>query len=286
MSSPARPIRPDTPVRSLGAVLVAKAAKYAEMFKVTFLSKTAYIYDLLFRQLFLVVIMYVFIQLWKTTYSWEGAAEISGFTIRQMIWYLAMSESMAMGMPRIGATIDEEVKSGSLAYSLNKPYRYALFHYSGYMAEAVLRFALSLAIAGTVTWIAVGPPAFTLVSFLAGMLGVLVGFSMDYAVQFGLGLLAFWTEDTWAFRFLYQRLVMIFGGMMLPLDVFPEVLRKIASAMPTSLIIYGPVKTFISFSLSDWISMLIRQGLWLAACSLVVTAVYRLGVKRVNVQGG
>jgi ABC-2 type transport system permease protein len=286
VSSPAQRLRPNTPAHPLGAALAAKVAKYAEMFKVTFLSKTAYIYDLLFRQLFLVVVMYVFIQLWKTTYSWEGAVEISGFTIRQMIWYLAMSESIAMGMPAIGATIDEEVKSGSLAYSLNKPYKYALFHYSGYMAEALLRFILSLVIAGTVTWIAVGPPAYTLVSFLAGVIGVLVGLSMNYAVQFGIGLLAFWTEDTWAFRFLYGRLVMIFGGMMLPLDVFPEGLRKIASAMPTSLIIYGPVKTFISFSFSDWILMLGRQGLWLAACSVVVTAVYRLGVKRVNVQGG
>ena len=286
MSSPAQSIGPAEPSRPFGAALAAKVAKYLEMFKVTLLSNTAYVYDVLFRQLFLVVVMYVFIQLWKTTYSWEGAVEISGFTIRQMIWYLAMSESMAMGMPRIGATIDEEVKSGSLAYRLNKPYSYPLFHYAGYMAEATLRFVLSLAIAGTVTWIAVGPPAFTPVSFLAGIVGVFIGFSIDYAAQFGLGLLAFWTEDTWAFRFLYQRLVMIFGGMMLPLDVFPEVLRKIASAMPTSLIIYGPVKTFVSFSISGWVSMLVRQGIWLAACSLIVSVVYRMGVKRVNVQGG
>ena len=43
-------------------------------------------------------------------------------------------------MPAVGKTIDEEVKSGSLAYSLSRPYNYGLFHYAGYMAEVSFVF--------------------------------------------------------------------------------------------------------------------------------------------------
>lgn len=266
--------------------MVQKAAKYIEVFKVSLLSRLAYVYDVLFRQLFLVIIMYVFAQLWRTTYAWEGTADISGFTMRQMIWYLALAESMVMGMPAVGMAIDEEVKSGSLAYSLGRPYNYALFHYAGYMAEAAFRFVLNLLIAGSVTWAIAGPPGFSVKASLAGLLCVAIGFAIDFGVQFGIGLTAFWVEDTWAFRFLYTRIVMIFGGMMLPLDILPDPVRRLAQALPTSLIVYGPVRTFISFSAGEWAMLAVKQVGWLTALCVTVTLVYKKGVKRVNVHGG
>ncbi len=238
------------------------------------------------RQSFLVVIMFVFVQLWKTTYSWEGSVEISGFTVRQMIWYLALSESIAMGRPNAAQTTEDEVKSGTLAYALNKPYSYPVWNYAAFMAEAVLRFATSFAIAGSVTWLSVGPPPFSVGSSLAGAAAVTVAFSMDFCIQFCLGLLAFWTEDTWAFRFLYSRVLMIFGGMMLPLEVFPESLRKVASALPTSLVIYGPVRTFLMFSITSWLTLLVRQAGWLVASGGTLALLYSKGVRRVSVQGG
>lgn len=281
MSSAASPPA-SVPRRSL----VRGLAKYAEMFKVTLLTSIAYAYDVLFRQVFLIVIMFVFVQLWRTTYRWEGASSIAGFTLRQMIWYLALAESIVMGMPRTGVDIDGEVKSGSLAYSLNKPYKYPWFHYAKYMGEAAIRFLLNLLVAGGVTWIMIGPPGFSWASFSAGTACVILGYTLDFWSQFSLGMLAFWSEDTWAYRLLYSRVTMLLGGMMLPLDVFPEWLRRIASALPVSHIVYGPVRTFIKFGAGEWAALLLRQGLWIAALWAVATALYRTGVKRVNVHGG
>jgi ABC-2 type transport system permease protein len=263
-----------------------RVAKYFEVFKVTLLSNLAYVYDVLARQLFLVIVMFVFFQLWRTTYRWEGATTIAGFTMRQMIWYLALSESMMMAMPRSGADIDSEVKSGSLAYSLSKPYKYPWFHYARYMAEAVVRFAGNLLVTGTVTWVMAGPPVFTGASFAAGLVCVLLGFTMDFWAQMSLGLLAFWVEDTWAFRLFYNRVTMLLGGMMLPLDVFPEWLRRITTKLPVSQIVYGPVKTFLGFRAADWASLLTRQASWIVVMYAIASLVYRSGVKRVNVQGG
>jgi ABC-2 type transport system permease protein len=263
-----------------------RIAKYLEMFKVTLLTNLAYIHDVLARQVLLAIIMFVFVQLWRTTYRWEGASTIAGFTMRQMIWYLALSESIVMGIPRSGADIDSEVKSGALAYNLSKPYSYPLFHYARYMGDALVRFAWNLLVAGTVTWVMVGPPAFTPASFAAGVTCVLLGFTLDFWNQMSLGLLAFWVEDTSAFRLLYSRLTMLLGGMMLPLDVFPEWLRRIAAKLPVSQIVYGPVKTFLGFRAADWAGLLARQAGWIAVMYAVASAVYRSGVKRVNVQGG
>ena len=264
-----------------------RVAKYLEMFKVTVLSTLVYIQDMLARQAFLVVVMYVFVQLWTTTYRWEGSSTISGFSMAQMIWYLALAESIVMGMSRSAADIDQEVKSGALAYSLTKPYNYLLFHYAKYMGDSMMRFFTSLLVAGAVAWITVGPPVFiTAASVAAGMIAVLLGFTMDCCVQLALGLTAFWVEDTWGFRILYSRITMLLGGMMLPLDVFPAWLTSVASVLPTSGIVYGPVTTFVRFSAQDWAALLARQSLWIVALYALASSVYGMGVKRVNVQGG
>lgn len=263
-----------------------KVAKYLEVFKVTLLTPLAYIWDVLARQAFLIVIMYVFVQLWSTTYSWEGSSTIAGFTMPQMIWYLVLSESMVMGMSRTSADIDTEIKSGSLAYSLTKPYDYALFHYSRYMGDSILRFCTSLLIAGAVAYLTVGSPSFSLQSVAAGLAAVLLGFTMDFFIQFALGLTAFWVEDTWAFRFLYSRVTMLLGGMMLPLDVFPEWLRGIASSLPVASIVYGPVRAFVRFNVQEWTALLARQSIWIVVLCVMAKSVYGMGVKRVNVQGG
>jgi ABC-2 type transport system permease protein len=267
-----------SPIKSLG--------KYVEMFKVTLQSSLAYAYDVLFREVFLAIVMFVFVQLWRTTYRWEGASDIAGFTLKQMIWYLALSESIVMGMPRAGLDVDNEVKSGSLAYSLNKPYRYSWFHYASYMGEAAVRFLANLAVAGAVTWIMVGPPVFTPASFGAGLVCVVLGYTLDFWAQFSIGLLAFWSEDTYAYRLLYSRVTMLLGGMMLPLDVFPPYLQRFASRLPVSQIVYGPVRTFLKFGAGDWSRLLVRQGLWISVLWTTASVLYGMGVKRVNVQGG
>jgi len=78
------------------------AQKYIEMFRVTLASQLAYVYDVLLRQIFLVIIMFVFSQLWRTTFRLQPAATIEAFSFNQMLWYLAASESIVLALPQIG----------------------------------------------------------------------------------------------------------------------------------------------------------------------------------------
>jgi ABC-type uncharacterized transport system permease subunit len=73
---------------------------------------------------------------------------------------------------------------------------------------------------------------------------------------------------------------------MLPLDILPDAVRQVARALPTSLIVYGPVRTFISFSPGEWAILVGKQVVWLTAVVFVVKLVFKTGVKQVNVHGG
>ena len=46
------------------------------------------------------------------------------------------------------------------------------------------------------------------------------------------GLFGFYTEDTDAFRILYSRLDLVFGGNILPVPFMPALLQTISFALP------------------------------------------------------
>ena len=276
--------RRDCPVVRRG--ILVRMGKYMEMFKVTLASQLAYLYDVLLRQIFLVVIMFIFAQLWRATFRLQEAGVIESFSFNQMLWYLAASESIVLSLPQVGRDIDEEVKSGAVAYSLNKPYSYPLFHYATYLANAVFRFVLNLLVAAAVTWLLAGAPAWAPRSAAAGLVSVVLAFTMDFWAQFSIAVLAFWVEDTWAFRFLYSRVLMVLGGVLLPLEVLPPIVRRVSGYLPVSQVVYGPAKTLLYFEVKSWLALISGQALWIAALMMLAYGLFRLGVKRLAVQGG
>jgi len=266
----------------------AQLAKYSAVAGVAVRTHLAYLADFFLRSLFLVVIMFAFFQLWRTTFGTMGAERIGGFSLREMMWYLAMTESLVLSMPRLSFLIDEQVKTGQLAYFLCRPHNYLLYLFGTYIGETLVRFPVNLLIAGGLAFATVGPPPLE-AGVLPGLAAaVLLGFSLNFIIVAAIGLLAFWSEDTSSFYLLYSRFLMIVGGMLIPLDVMPEAVRRVAALLPTNLIVYGPARLFVGHgarAAEVW-ALLGRQGLWLLILGLGLAWLYRLGVKRVNVQGG
>jgi ABC-2 type transport system permease protein len=114
---------------------------------------------------------------------------------------------------------------------------------------------------------------------------VLAG-AFDFLASCAIALLAFWVEDTWAFDLIYRRLLMLLGGMMIPLDVFPEPLSSIARALPFSYIVYGPARLWVSPTPEFFMEMLLKLALALAVAGGIVFLLYRAGQRNVSVNGG
>ena len=203
-----------------------------------------------------------------------------------MVWYFAFAEAIMTSVPILFRKVDADVKSGDLAYRLSKPYSYILYLAADYMGELVARFVLGLAIASGLALLLVGPITFT-VWGVASALVLLVGaVILDFLGAAAISLLAFWVEDTAAFYLIYRRLVMLLGGMMIPLDVFPEPLSSIARALPFSLIVYGPARQWVAPSEAFFLDALFRLGIALAVAAGIVTLIYRAGQRNVTVNGG
>lgn len=260
--------------------------KYLAILRVSAANNLAYMMEVLFRALFLIVLIYIVGQLWKTTFAQHNSSLLAGFTVTDMVWYLAAAEIVATSMPALTRRIDQEVRSGELAYLLGRPCSYILYNYAHYLGERLIRLAINGVVAVAVALIFVGPPHLTWMGLAAWPLMVLLAISIEFICYFGIGLLAFWTENTQSFSFLFSRLTLVLGGVLAPIEIFPQPLRSIAQALPFSTILYGPARTLVHFEAVTTGWLIVQQLITLGVVGLVVVGLYTIATRRVSINGG
>jgi ABC-2 type transport system permease protein len=256
------------------------------VFLVTAQGVLAYPLDACGRAGFMAVVIFVFVQLWSATLRLSGPGAVAGFDLRRIVWYLVVTETIVMSAPRLFERIDQEVKSGDLAYTLARPYNYAVFQYATYMGNALLMLPVNFAVGATLALLFVGTPPLGVAAWAGIAVAALLAISLNFAAELVIGLLAFWFEDTFAFFWIYQKLVFTLGGLFLPLSLFPSLLRRISAALPFSSIAYGPARLVQRFSGGTFLAVAGTQLLWLAVIGLVAWVIFRGGVRRLNVNGG
>jgi ABC-2 type transport system permease protein len=270
----------------------AELRAYAALFSVNLHNQVAYLGEWALRGIFLAMIPFVFLQLWQATYAGQGAGGagatgvIGGFTLPQMLWYLAFTESIILSRPGLNRLVDAEVRTGDIAYTLLRPYAYGGYRLMAYLAERSLRFATLVILGAALAWLYVGPVPLRPADLLAALGALFLAALIDFLGAFGIGLLAFWTEDTSSIGLIYDRLVMLLGGMLLPLELFPEPLRAIARALPFATMIYGPARLAFGTPPEGVWFLLGRQALFLVAGALAVALLYRRAFRRIALNGG
>lgn len=262
------------------------ARKYIAILQVSIANNLAYMMEIVFRALFMVAVIFILSQLWKTTFSEHSAKLISGFTINSMIWYLVCSETLVLSLPTLAKRIDLDVRSGQLAYLLGRPCSYILYSFAQYLGERLVRVIMNAMIGIILGLLVVGPPIWNWTGLLAFPLAVFLAFCIDFVAYFSIGLLAFWTEETQSFVLIFNRLTLVLGGVLAPIEIFPQPLRAIAQVLPFSAILYGPARTLVHFEADRFGALLIQQLLTLVVGCAILFLVYSIAIRRVNINGG
>ncbi len=274
-----------TAVRAGRHSLPASAGKYWAVFRTQLVNSLAYPMDLLGRSLLIVLFMWIFMNLWRVTYGSTGAHSIAGLTLVDTMWYLMMAEAVMLSKRELSETITEQVKDGSVAYLLNKPFNFILYHFAAGLGDTVIAFAGNLVIGSAVVWLMAGPPP-GLAGWLMAVVAVVFAWLLDFCFSALIGLSAFVVEETNAFRWIYQKLLLVLGGLLIPLDFFPAWLKSISLNLPFAWIIYGPARLFVDPSLDRLGAVLTQQAIWLAVFGCAVWLIYRGAVARLVVNGG
>ncbi len=259
-------------------------SKYAAITRINLQNNLAYVGELAYRSIFMVVILYVFIQLWRTTFGVVGSERIAGLSLPDTIWYLVMTETIMLSKIRFAGKIAEEVRDGSLAYTVSRPYSYLLYHFADGIGDTLLRLAINFGAGSILVTLLIGP--MPVANLPAVFVAVLLAIVLDFCVNGLIGLLAFFTEDVNSFEIIYNKILFILGGMLIPLDFFPTWLRDLALALPFNYAVYAPARLFVQFDGSRWVSVVVSQTGWIVVFAVALGIMFRLGMRRVSINGG
>jgi ABC-2 type transport system permease protein len=249
-------------------------------------SNLAYLGEVGARTLFLAVVLFIFLQLWRVTYTETGSARLGGLTLAQMLWYLVMTEAIMLSAPRVSQEVDQDVRTGALAVQLIRPLSYPLARLCTTLGERAVRFCVTLAVGAVLALLLVGPISFTPAGLAMVALAVPLAFVLDFLGNFLIGLAAFWLEDTTGLALIYSRVTMILGGMLIPLELFPSSLQPALRVLPFAGIVYGPARLFVAPDAASFASLAVQQAISIGLFALVVALMYRVALRRIHSNGG
>jgi ABC-2 type transport system permease protein len=126
----------------------------------------------------------------------------------------------------------------------------------------------------------------SIAAFLLGIFLLFLGYTLDFFINFSIGLTSFWVEDQEPFAWIYQRIQYIFGGVIVPLSLFPDKIAKIAEYLPFSHLYYGAARTIVQFEPKLFLKFLTVQFGWIILFIFIAILIFKKGIKNVSINAG
>ena len=261
--------------------------KYLFVFKTTLMESLQYVMNILLGFLMFFIILFVFLNLWQYIYT-DPEQLIGGYSMNQMIWYVVLTETVWFGTRNnaITSQISNDIKSGGVAYIINKPYHYVLYMITRNLGEIAIKFFLFLGAGLLIGYLSIGSlPDFQPVNLPWVSIVFLAGTLINMFLTMSISVLSFWIEDAAPFHWIYVKIILILG-VLFPVEIFPAWVQPIIKYTPIYVVTYGPAKLVIDFDTSMLLQILLVQGIYLVVTFLLLMGLYRRGVKKINVNGG
>ncbi len=235
------------------------------------------------RAAFYAVILLIFSRLWAVVIE-SGA--LVGRSEAELLWYLAITEWVILSIPAVWLDIERDVRSGDIACQLPRPLSYVGAKIAEGAGDALLRLA-TLGVAGfLLAWAMTGslpddPRGLLLVVPLV-IAAVGVGLIFNAAI----GLAAFWLQDCAPVYWIWQKLAFILGGLLLPLEIYPDWLRELAFWTPFSALMHGPGRMAFGWDPAFAAEVALRLLLWGGAGAGALAWTYRRALPARGGNGG
>jgi ABC-2 type transport system permease protein len=227
----------------------------------------------------------VMLSLWSTV-----AAEqpFRGYGSKQFVaYYLANLIVRQLTGSWVGWQISEEIRTGSMAMRLLRPvHPYFAFAFS-HLAAVPFRSAIAVPIA-VVLLLSSGASALTSDPVQLGfvVLSIAMAWLISFSLLFALGCVAFFMTKSMALMNLYFGLFSLLSGYLLPLDLMPAMLGRIAAWSPFRFMLSAPVELLVKpFTTEDALALLGKQAAWTVAMVALALFVWNRGVRRFEAVG-
>ena len=261
--------------------------KYLFIYKSELMSNLQYVFNVFAGFIGYFILIVIFLNLWQYVYSNPNEI-INGYSMNQMIWYVIVTEILwsSLSGRSFCNKISEDVRSGNIAYNINKPYNYILYSLMSHLGSRTICFIMYVIFGMLVGFIFLGSfPTLSILSIIAVLISSIFAFIISTLLITFIGLFSFVIEDSAPFYWVYSKLILVLGTIF-PIEYFPKFIRPILTFSPIYVVSYGPAKLFVDFSWNNFIFIFIAQIIYIIIAYMLCFVTYKKGVKKLNVNGG
>jgi viologen exporter family transport system permease protein len=225
--------------------------------------------------------------LWTALYRNNG--EQAGITLDAMITYATLALLLDLIYGVNGAyVIREKIREGSIAIDLMRPISvplYVLADTVGQTSFAALQIIPALLL--SLLLVHVDKPV-TLVAGLAFLVSIALGFLVNFFLDLMMATITFWTMEIFGVQLMVQFISSLLSGSLVPLYFFPAgIVQQLAFASPFAAIYNAPLSIYIGkVAQTQIVAMLGFQVAWVVVFGAVAMALWRIGERKVVIQGG
>ncbi|OYD07031.1 ABC transporter permease [Paludifilum halophilum] len=260
---------------------------YLELMRIRFLMMLAYRVNYYSGIIIYSLNIGVYYFLWMAVYGNSGS--INGTTSVEMATYVAVAwMSRAFYFNNLDREIAQEIRDGTVAIQLIRPYHYILVKCFQGLGEGLFRLLL-FSVPGLLVVSLVFPIQLpgSLSPWLWFGLSLILGFVINAQINVLTGLMAFFVLNNAGMIRAKRVLVDLLSGLILPISFYPDWAQRILSFLPFQGISYMP-STILSKGMptGEILSFLGIQTLWGILLWLPIQILWMTARRRLVVQGG
>lgn len=183
--------------------------------------------------------------------------------------------------------LDREIRLGELSSRLIKPLNPIHYHIAFNLADKIFRIFTLVPAILTITFFF---PALRFSSSPEHVLSFLLSLSMAWAIrfmsQYCIGLLGFWVTQSMAINEVTYAGLLLFGGVIAPLDLFPSQFHELIMHLPFRYMLSLPVEILLGLLSRDLlVRELLIQFFWLTAFLILYQLLWKKGLKKYSAVG-
>lgn len=183
--------------------------------------------------------------------------------------------------------ISDEIRTGLMAMRLLRPVHPFIVFTANHLAAVPFRTVVSLPIA-VILLFSSGASALATEPLQLAMLvpSLVLAWMVTFNVMFAIGSVGFFATKTMALLNMYFGLYSLFAGYLLPIDLLPAWLSKLAEVSPFRAMLSAPVELMtVKLSSADVARLLGGQLAWAVVTLLAALLVWNRGIKRFEAVG-
>ncbi len=246
-----------------------------------------YIPDIIWVNIILIIRLLVIITLYKYLYkNYSENDLIMWYSLIQVTYAVIITQVVVTSKPKINMEISNDVKSWKISVYLLNPINYILYKFLEFfpifMQNMIFWLFFWLSLWFLTTWVF----PLTLGWFLWWLLLLIWSMLIVFFSYAFIWILAFYTEDVEAFRFIYSKLEMIFWWNILPIPFLPWIFQTVAYVLPFAYFWYTTWLVFVSFDFSTFIKYFLVQFSWLIFTIFLCIFIFKKASKKLVINWG